>query len=155
MHAARNRTSQIGQLVLQIAVAVAMAWPVGAQSTCTRSDFELVVEEAATALRNLNLENKPKFQTKLGELRLKRGWSHDAFMEQAAPLVQDQQIADFDTRSSTLLDQIQSGGQAGSTGRTPDCALLQEIRATLKMLLAVQQDKWSYMMDKIDLELTR
>lgn len=122
---------------------------------CKRSDFEGVVEQAAFALHELNLKNKPVFQSKLAELKQKRGWSHDQFMAEAAPLVQDQQIADFDNRSSAMLDQIQSGGQEGAMARAPDCTLLKALQDTLKALVEVQQAKWAYMMQKVDSELAR
>ncbi len=155
MATARVWASLVGLGLLSLAT-VALLLPAAAQTpACSRTDFETVVEDAATALRDLNLDNKPKFQARLGELRQKRGWTHDQFLAEAAPLVQDQTIADYDTQSSKLLDEIQSGGQAGSTGRAPDCALLSEIRATLKTLLGVQKAKWAYMMTKIDAELAR
>ena len=124
-------------------------------NTCTRSDFEQVVEEAASALRDLNLSNKPAFQAKLGELKQKRGWSHDQFMEQAAPLVQDEKIATFDTQSSALLERLQSGGQEGAAARVPDCALLAELRMALKTLIDVQKAKWSYMLERVQAELAK
>lgn len=126
-----------------------------AAERCVRSDFEQVVEEAASSLRDLNLSNKPAFQAKLGELKQKRGWSHDQFMEQAAPLVQDDQIAAFDAQSSTLLDRLQSGGQEGAAARVPDCALLAELRSALKTLIDVQKAKWSYMLNRVQAELAK
>ena len=123
--------------------------------TCKRSDFEGVVEQAAFALHELNLKNKPLFQSKLADLKQKRGWSHDQFMAEAAPLVQDEQIADFDNKSSAMLDRIQSGGQEGAMARAPDCALLAALQTTLKALIEVQQAKWAYMMQKVDGELAR
>lgn len=122
---------------------------------CTRIDFEQVVEEAASALRDLNLANKPVFQAKLGELKQKRGWSHDQFIERAAPLVQDEKISAFDSQSSSLLERLQSGGQEGAAARVPDCALLTELRVALKTLIDVQKAKWSYMLSRIETELAK
>ena len=64
-----------------------------AQPACTKADFEAVVDDAAAALRELNATNKPIFQEKLRQLKEKRGWSHDKFMAEAAPFVQDERIA--------------------------------------------------------------
>ncbi len=124
-------------------------------AACVRGDFEHVVEEAAAALRELNTANRPVFQGRLGELKQKRGWTHDQFMAQAAPLVQDEQIAGFDARSSTLLEQLQTGGQEGAQARVPDCALLSELRVTLKSLIDVQAAKWRYMLGRIEAELAK
>jgi hypothetical protein len=122
---------------------------------CSKSDFEAVVDEAAGALRALNQQNTPPFQAKLRQLKEKRGWGHDQFMQEAAPFVRDETIAAFDQKSAAFLAQITSGGQEGAAGGAPDCALLAELRATLKMLIETQQAKWAYMADKIDAELRK
>ncbi|MFM9941827.1 MAG: hypothetical protein ACKVP7_20270 [Hyphomicrobiaceae bacterium] len=124
-------------------------------SACVRADFERVVEEAASALRELNLANKPLFQGRLGELKQKRGWNHDQFIAQAAPLVQDERIAVFDSQASALLERLQSGGQEGAQAREPDCALLSELRVALKSLIDVQKAKWSYMLGRVEAELAK
>jgi hypothetical protein len=145
---------QIASMAAALGVAASM-WLAAPAVACDRSDFEAVVEDAAAALRTLNSTNKPLLQGKLGQLKHKRAWTHDQFLEKAAPLVQDTTIADFDARSSRLLDDIQNGGAEGATARAPDCALLSELRAALKVLIGVQKDKWSYMLSKIDEELAR
>ncbi len=91
---------------------------------CAKSDFEAVVDDAAAALRDLNMKNKPDFQEKLRELKDKRGWTHDQFLERATPFVRDAKIAVFDQDSERLLSDISSQGQEGAEAKTPDCALL-------------------------------
>ena len=113
-----------------------------------------MVDEAAGALRDLNQQNTPPFQGKLRQLKDKRGWSHDQFLKEAAPLVRDDTIAGFDQKSEEFLARITSGGQTGA-GEAPDCALLAELRATMKVLVETQQAKWAYMFDKIDKELRK
>ena len=143
-------TTQLALLASVSAMAPAAA--------CERVDFEAVVEAAASALRDLNTQNKPTFQSKLGRLKEKRGWSHDQFLKEAAPLVQDQRIAEYDTRSSELLELIQNGGTEtppGAKARAPDCAVLGEIKTSLKLLIEMQQAKWTYMIGKLDQELGR
>lgn len=128
--------------------------PAVAQSAaCTKSDFETVVDDAAGALRDLNQEKKPAFQDKLRQLKDKRGWSHDQFMKEAAPFVRDDQIAVYDQKSDELLTSISEMGQEGSVAKTPDCALLAELRARMKVLVETQTAKWTYMFGKIDAEL--
>jgi hypothetical protein len=120
---------------------------------CTRADFESVVDNAAAALRGLNMKNKPAFQQKLRMLKEKRGWSHDAFLKEAAPFVRDERIAVFDQQSERLLSDISTLGQEGAEAETPDCARLLELRARMKVLVETQTAKWTYMFEKLDTAL--
>lgn len=126
-----------------------------APEQCTKAEFEDVVDEAAAALRDLNLKNKPAFQEKLRELKEKRGWSHDEFLKEAAPFVRDDRIAVFDQESERLLSDISSQGQEGAEAKTPDCAVLLELRARMNVLVKTQGDKWSYMFQKLDAALAQ
>ena len=120
---------------------------------CAKTDFETVVDEAAAALRNLNLKNKPAFQDKLRQLKDKRGWSTDQFLKEAAPFVRDDKIAVYDQKSDELLTSISTMGEEGSAAKAPDCALLVELRARMKVLVEAQPEKWTYMFGKIEGEL--
>jgi hypothetical protein len=126
-----------------------------AQAGCQRGDFEAVVDESASALRELNQTNKPAFQDKLRLLREKKKWTHDQFLTEAAPFVQDDRIADYDMRSNDLLAKITAMGQEGSVAKAPDCGVLAELHGHMKALVDVQSAKWSYMFGKIDDALTR
>ena len=59
----------------------------------------------------------------------------------------------FDQTTDELLSAIASMGQEGATAATPDCAVLLELRARMKVLVETQTAKWSYMFQKIDAEL--
>jgi len=131
------------------------AQPPAAAGECHRADFEAVVDDAAAALRDLNMKNKPDFQEKLRQLKDKRGWSHDQFMTEAAPFVRDDKIAVFDQQSDQLLNDISSLGQEGADAKTPDCALLQELRARMQVLVDTQSAKWSYMFEKLNAALAQ
>jgi hypothetical protein len=144
------RTGILAVAALLAALAGAAALAQAPQ--CSKADFEGVVDEAAGALRALNQKNTPTFQGKLRQLRDKRGWSNDQFLVEAAPLVRDDTIAGFDQKSEDFLARITSGGQSGAS-EAPDCALLTELRATMKQLVETQQAKWTYMFAKIDKEL--
>lgn len=137
------------------ACGVAIAAPAVAQqpASCTKSDFEAVVDEAAAALRSLNHQNTPSFQGKLRQLKDKRGWSQEQFMTEAAPLVRDETIAGFDSKSEDLLARITSGGQ--ESGGPPNCALLADLRGQMKSLIETQKAKWTYMFDKLEQELRK
>jgi hypothetical protein len=133
--------------------ASAVKAPPAVDTTCTKGDFEGVVEQAAGSLRDLNAKNKPSFQEKLRSLKTKRGWTSDQFMTEAAPFVRDDKIAEFDNATEDLLSAISSMGQEGAAAATPDCAILLELRARMKVLVDTQTSKWAYMFDKIETEL--
>lgn len=122
---------------------------------CAKADFETAVDEAGAVLRNLTATNKPLFQDKLRQLRDKRGWTTDQFLKEAAPFVEDEKINVWDEQAAGLLDQITSMGQEGSAAKTPDCALLAELRGTMKALVDTQTQKWAYMFGKIDAALAQ
>lgn len=121
--------------------------------SCTKSDFETVVDEAAGSLRDLNQQNKPKLQEKLRQLKVKRGWSEDQFLKEAAPFVKDESVDAFDARTADLLGQITAMGDEGSAQKTPDCALFQTLRGHMNVLVETQNAKWTYMFGKIDAAL--
>ena len=133
----------------------APATPGGATQVCAKADFEAVVDDAAGALRDLNMQNKPAFQEKLRQLKDKRGWSHDAFLKEAAPFVRDDKIAGFDQDSERLLTDISTLGQEGADAATPDCALLADLKARMQTLVDTQTAKWTYMFAKLDAALAQ
>jgi hypothetical protein len=127
----------------------------GAGGVCAKADFEAVVDDAAGALRDLNLQNKPAFQEKLRQLKDKRGWSHDAFLKEAAPFVRDDKIAVYDQDSERLLADISTLGQEGAEAPTPDCALLADLKTRMQTLVDTQTAKWTYMFQKLDSALAQ
>ena len=126
-----------------------------AQAVCQRSDFEAAVGEAAEALRNLNQTNKPAFQGKLRQLKVTRGWSHDQFLAEAAPIVQDARIAGYDEQAAAFLGKIERLGAEGTSAEAPDCARLADVRQSMQALVEVQNAKWAYMFERIGAELSR
>jgi hypothetical protein len=155
----------MGRTGITLSLAAALLLPLAAgahaQATppvpqeCAKSDFEAVVDEAAAALRDLNMKNKPAFQEKLRQLKDKRGWSHDEFLKEATPYVRDAKIAVFDQDSERLLNDISSLGQEGAEAKTPDCALRLELRARMSVLVDTQTAKWTYMFQKLDAALAQ
>jgi len=125
------------------------------RAACAKEEFESVVEEAAGSLRDLNKKNRPAFQERLRELKDKRKWSHDEFIDKAKPFVSDDKLAVYDQTTDELLSAIASMGQEGATSATPDCAVLLELRARMKVLVDTQTEKWGYMFEKIDAELAK
>lgn len=152
---ARRAVTLVGSAAVALVVSVA-GTPASAEAAgCSKSDFETVVDDAAGALRELNHKNKPAFQDKLRQLKDKRGWTTDQFLKEAAPFVRDDQIAVYDQKSDELLTSISTMGEEGSAAKAPDCALLVELRARMKLLVDTQTAKWAYMFDKIGKELAK
>ncbi len=129
--------------------------PAAGGQVCGKADFEAVVDDAAGALRDLNMQNKPAFQEKLRLLKDKRGWTHDAFLKEAAPFVRDDKIAVYDQDSERLLTDISTLGQEGADAPTPDCALLGDLKARMQTLVDTQTAKWTYMFQKLDAALAQ
>lgn len=117
--------------------------------------FEAAVSDAAGALRDLNAQNRPPFQEKLRALKDKRGWTHDQFLREAAPLVQDARVAQYDKESSAYLGMIQSMGAEGAAAKEPDCAQLAQLRSHMEALVASQKAKWKHMLELVDRELAK
>lgn len=134
---------------------LAASAPVFAQESCSKADFEAVVDEAAAALNDLNAKHKPAFQALLRQLKEKRGWDHDTFMREALPFVQDEQIAEYDQQTADYLARIGSLGEEGVAAVVPDCNMLVEVRKSMAGLVEAQQAKWRYMMEKIQRELAQ
>ncbi len=122
---------------------------------CPKAEFEAVVEAAAAALRELNQKNKPLYQARLRELREKRNWTQDQFFREAAPLVQDEKIAEFDQRSQAFLERMQSMGAAVPASGGQTCKALAEVRGYMNSLVEVQTAKWTYMFERLDEQLKR
>lgn len=120
---------------------------------CSREAFESAVGQSAAALRDLTGQNRPLFQSRLRALKEKRGWDHDQFLREAAPIVQDTRTDAFDQESSTLLDTIQRMGAEGSAAATPDCAALGKLQEAMQGLIDAQRSKWAYLIEKVDREL--
>lgn len=124
-------------------------------SVCSKAEFESVVDEAAAALRDLNAKNRPTFQEKLRKLKEKRGWDNDKFLVEAAPIVKDERIEDYEGKTNGLLAKISSMGEEGSAAKVPDCAMLTELHAHMKALIDTQVEKWAYMFERLEAELAK
>jgi hypothetical protein len=120
---------------------------------CTKADFEGVVDQAASTLRDFAQKNTGVFQGKLRTLKEKRGWSNDQFLKEGETYVRDDRIVAFDEQTEDLLVRLNAAGTV--QGVKPDCRLLGELRKTMGALVETQRSKWSYMFGKVDAELAR
>jgi hypothetical protein len=132
------------------------AGPATAQDpACTREAFEQAVSQSAEALRDLTGVNRPVFQTRLRELKDKRGWDHSKFLREAAPIVQDARTDAYDKESAALLEEISRMGAEGSAAATPDCKALARLKSNMQALVDAQRGKWAYLIEKVERELLR
>jgi hypothetical protein len=142
--------------VLRVALAITVAAAATARAdTCERAEFEAAVTTASATLRDLTAEKKPAFQEKLRALMAKRGWTYDQFVKEAGPLVADDKVSAYDQASADLLSKINRMGEAGRNDAAPDCALLNDLRATMTALVTTQTEKWAYLFNKLDAESAR
>jgi len=149
LHAGGGNDQPMWRSVAMILMAASISTVADAQETCTRADFEAVVDDAAAALNELNAKHKPTFQEYLRQLKEKNGWDHDTFMKEALPYVRDEQIAKYNQETGDYLARISSLGEEGSTAVKPDCKLLDHVKEAMEGLVAVQRAKWNYMFEKI------
>ena len=150
----RTSTCFRAWLLLVAIAGIAPASPAAAQA-CSRADFEAVVGSASTTLRDMTAANTPTFQEKLRQLKDKRGWSYEQFVTEAAPLVADEKIAEFDSRSVEHLGRINALGSGAGEAAKPDCGLLDKLRGEMNALVDTQTQKWTYMFAKLEAELAR
>lgn len=152
----RGLAAAAGASAPVVALVLSLSAPAAGQDVgCTRQAFESVVGQSAAALRDLTSQNRPLFQARLRALRDKRGWAHDQFLKEAAPIVQDDRTDAFDKTSSELLADIERMGAEGSAAPTPDCAALARLRTRMEALVEAQKQKWAYLIEKVDRELAR
>ncbi len=123
--------------------------------TCAKADFEAVVGTASSTLREMTARNTPTFQEKLRDLKDKRRWTYEQFVTEAAPLVADEKIAEYDAKSVEFLTKINALGSEGAGGTKADCGLLEKLRLDLAALVDTQTQKWSYMFGKLEAEMVK
>lgn len=131
------------------------AAPAAEAATCTKTEFESAVDSAAESLRDLNNKNRPEFQSKLRQLKEKRGWNDSQFLKEAEPFVKDDTIGVFDSKTNELLASISTLGQQGANAPEPNCTMLGELRSKMQVLVETQTAKWSYMFDKLNGEIAK
>lgn len=149
------RRAVFGAGISVVAMAFCHSYSLAAEppAGCAKEDFESVVEEAAGSLRDLNAKNRPLFQEKLRQLKDKRHWSHDEFIERAKPFVKDEKTEVYDKTTNELLSAIAAMGQQSAEAAEPDCSRMLDLRARMKLLVDTQSAKWAYMFQKLDAEL--
>jgi hypothetical protein len=151
----RRAWSSAAHALLPLVLMVPVGPAAGKDPACTREAFEQAVSQSAEALRDLTGLNRPVFQTRLRELKDKRGWDHSKFLREAAPIVQDARTDAYDKESTALLEEISRMGAEGSAAPTPDCAALAQLKSRMQALVDAQRGKWAYLIEKVERELLR
>lgn len=139
-------------LVTALAALLALASP-AVSAPCTEEDFAKVIDEAGANLRAFNLANAPRLQAKLRKLKEKKGWPEGEDDAMAHDYLSDARLSQFDATSNDLLAKLDTLGQP-EPGKTPDCAKLEELKATSIELLTLMKAKSAYIIGKIDAELS-
>ena len=119
--------------------------------TCPPDKFAAAVDASGAALRTFNADAQPKLKDRITTLKQKKNWGED-FEEKAYDYLQDGRTAEFDTRSTELLDKIDMLGRQGENGAA-DCSKLEELNTAGKDLLAIMKEKSAYLIGKVDLEI--
>lgn len=142
MHAS-SRTAHLALALLLASAAPSLA--------CTEEDFGKAVDTAGADLREFNLASAPRLQSRIAELKTKKGWGEDG-EDMAHDYLSDARMMGFDKSANDLLDKIDTLGRV-EPGQKPDCARLDELKAASVELLAVMKAKSAYTMSKLDAEL--
>lgn len=150
-----RRSSGVLLLTLLVAALLPNGPAVAQDPACKREAFEEAVDLSAAALRDLTGLNRPVFQIRLRELKDKRGWDHNQFLREAAPIVQDTRTDAFDKELANLLEEIARMGAEGSAAATPDCEALARLKSRMEALVDAQRGKWAYLIGKVEQELGR
>lgn len=145
LHPVRAGTGALSALFL-MAAAQAHAAP------CTTADFAKSVDEAGAGLRAYNAEAQPKINVKMLELKAAKKWPDDGFEERTIDYLRDERTVKFDEQSSELLAKIDLLGRP-TDEKAPDCAKLNELKASGLELLAVMKAKSAYLLSKMDKEI--
>lgn len=124
-------------------------------AVCARAEFESVVDDAGAVLRDMTQKNSAAFQQKLRALKSKRNWSQEQFVAEGTRFVQNDKITVLDEKTANLLDKInRTDGTPGSEA-TGDCNHLAAMKSDLTALVALQNEKWTYMFVTINAELAK
>lgn len=126
--------------------------PAAAAVACTAEDFSNAVDGAGADLRAFNLTMAPKLQSRMAELKARKGWGDSDDEDMARDYIADARMAAFDKSANELLDRIDNLGRVDA-GATPDCSKLDDLKASSVELLAVMKAKSQYTLTKIDAEI--
>jgi hypothetical protein len=149
----RTRLALVLSLVAHLMGAFSL--PASAQSptmACSAADFSAAVDSAGASLRAFNSEAAPKLQSRIKAMADKKGWPDQDVEDKVFALLEDPKLSAFDKTANELLAKVDTLGSL-QPGQVPDCAKLDELKATGIELLAAMKAKSSYLIGRLDREL--
>ncbi len=140
--------TMIVALIATLLAAGALVGPAAAEP-CTHETLRRVVDEAGARLRLLTAETQPKLQSRLRQLKEKRGWTGGDGDEKAAALMADDRTAELDTTAARLLSRIDALSESAEAS-APDCARVAELEAAAAELQATVRAKSLHIQARLD-----
>jgi hypothetical protein len=138
-----------GLIAAVVGLTFGLAVTAAEAASCSKEDFAKAVDLAGVSLRKVSAESMPRIQSKMRQLKDKRGWPDQGFEERAFTALQDERIAQFDAQANDLLSRLDSLGSF-TPSTEADCARLEELNATSLELLATVKAKAAYSISKLD-----
>lgn len=118
-------------------------------AACTAEDFAAAVDRSGAALRTFNAEAMPKLQSKLNQLKSRKGWTDTDYDEKTLTELRDEHSAKLDAQAEDLILKIDMLGRTPDDGSL-DCSKLTELDAAGLELLAVMKAKSDYTLVRLD-----
>lgn len=135
-------------LAIAAALACVLAPSLARAQTCTRAQLAEAVDKTGASLRKVTTETAPQLQSRMRQLKERKGWSDADYEEQAVALISDKRLADLDQQASDLVARIDALGTP--KGDDVNCATIAELEATGAELIATVRTKASYAIGKLD-----
>ncbi len=120
-----------------------------AAAACVREDFGKAVVAAGVALRGLSIENTPRLDAKMRQLKTKMRWPDASYEDLAYQALHDERVAELDAAANALLAKIDMLGTVDAAS-TPECSKLAELSAASLELQATVKTKTAYLLSKLD-----
>ena len=117
---------------------------------CTHDQLAAAVDGAGEQLRKLTAATEPALQSKLGRLKVVKGWSDSEAEEKGYAALADERTAKLDEQANALLARMdQLGGDDGAAA-APECGRIAEVDAVSLELQATVKAKGQYVLTRLD-----
>lgn len=124
---------------------------------CGPEVLKRIVGQASKALTIMNKDKTASFQQRLRELKRKRGWTDQQMLSLAAPIVENEAVAQYDQRTKGIYAQISSLGKAdvGKVDRDGRCVVRDKLDSLLTELVENNVQRWAMITDALEAELAK
>jgi len=120
---------------------------------CDRSSYSEVFDKASVELTKMNNERAKQIKRLLRDLKKLASWTDQEYLRNAAPLVENEQISEFNSRSKALLASVADFGGSGTTIDRGECGKVDELRALFSLLIDNTREKWAFMEKSIEVAI--